>query len=209
MASKYRPRNPLKPTTGPNAAKCPIPTKPHQDFTGMGDEAITGKGGGWIRFKDGRVITSGTVTVTRKWTLEDSAYCARIRAKSGAPPDEEESARLAAALLEAITTGQDHEIFNRIADLIRDPREYLAKQSPSLRDLKVMDAVIKAANNAAGIPTVQQVGAILYAIPFSEGKGHLFTTANRADKVCEMLEKIGFQWLPRRGRGEHLRQHSP
>lgn len=149
------------------------------------------------------------VTVTRKWTLEDSVYCARIRANCGAPQDEEESARLATALLEAITTGQDHEIFNRIADLIRDPREYLAKQTPSLKALHVMDAVIKAANNAAGIPTVQGVGAILYAIPFSDGKGHLYTTANRADKVREMLEKIGFQWLPGRGRGEHLRRKSP
>lgn len=209
MASKtYRPRNPLKQITGPQAAKCPIPTKCHGEFTGKGKEAISGEGGGWLLFNDGKLMTACMAIFSRKWTLEDSAYCVHLCARHKAPADAETSAHLSNGLLHAVEAG-DHEMFYRIAEVIRDPQQYYAKASPSQKNMAVMDAVTQAAISSGEVPNVQEVGAILYAIPSKEGTGHLYTTANRADKVREMLKNIGFQWLPGKKQGEHLRKFEP
>lgn len=207
MASKYRPRNPLKPTTGPRAAKCPIPTKQHHEFTGIGEESISGEGGGRLRFKDGKFQGAGMVTFSRKWTPEDSVHSVWFRAQHGLSPDKSESAELAASLLDAVRTG-DAEIFRRISKVLRNPGAHREQTGlfHDTRDFELMEAVTEAARRANGVPTIQAVGKLLYTKPSADGGGHLFTTAKRAGKVREMLAKIGFGWLPGKKRGEHLRK---
>lgn len=199
--AKRKQRNPLKLYTGKNAAKAPIVT---------GEELFTGEGGGTLRFKGGKLFISHAGTLTRNWTLEDSAYCLRVRGIHGLPiPQDglirEEIDSLAVGLIKAIHEG-NYMVFNRIADVMRDPEKYLASPSQDSRQCKIADAVSEAARRAEGVPSREQVGEVLAALKDLKTGELLFPTARESDKLQAMLEAVGFGWLPHAKRGEHLRK---
>lgn len=221
MPAKRRPQNKPKPATGkllPKVGKLP------DEFTGKGDEWIQGEGGGCLHFIDGNLSGTTMVPMTRRWTPEFEAASLRRRGKSGLPinaihfsqeiPEEIRNmlsnptlAFFTAEMIRAAHTG-DAELFRRIADAVADPDSEDDHFAPGSSASILLDAVFKAAQAANGIPTIQDVGKILGRIRGADGTNR-FITADRADKVRDLLRSIGFGWLPSRKQGEHLRRLPP
>lgn len=117
----------------------------------------------------------------------------------------EESKELRDGLLEVIYCG-DHELFNRIADVLRDPDKYLVMPSHTSRAFKVFDAVTTAATAAGRPPTREEVGKVLAEITGPLLGDKLFPTAHESDELQKLLDKSGFGWLAHGKRGEHLKK---
>ncbi len=158
MASKkYRPRkNSWKPVTGPLALATQY-GKPLEEFTGEGGEAITGEGGGVLRFMDGRHVASSMPHRAKEFSYEEVARLLRLDGSHGFSVESyrrlnmsahipekvlkllsiPEIAILAATLIEAIHGG-DAEALHRVAAIAANPRHheepireyYLKSKSP-------------------------------------------------------------------------------
>jgi len=144
MASKkYRTRkNPLKPVTGSLALATQY-GKPLEEFTGEGEEAITGEGGGVLRFMDGRHTGSTLPHMAKQFSHEETARLLRLDGSLGFSVESyrrwnmsehipekvlellsiPEIAILAASLIEAIHGG-DAEALHRVAAITANPGHY-------------------------------------------------------------------------------------
>lgn len=227
MASKkYHPRNSWRPVSSYKGSHLPGTRKSIDEFTGQGEEVITGAGGGELRFVDGVLASSKICDMARAWESEDIAASLRQECKWGfsieqhrergwfeSIPDDVVSilqipdvALLAASLIRAIYEG-DSTAIRRMADVVSDPEKHFSRSlSPtSPRGSIVASAIHDAAMKEGRPPTREEVRDIILQSTDPSTGEKLFPNASESDKLKEHLEKIGFGWLPHKKRGEHLK----
>jgi hypothetical protein len=215
--------NKLKRYAGSAAiGKLPGIQKSLDQFTGEGEEHITGKGGGALLFQNGKLYSSSPATFQMAaWTHEETATSLAQYGKFGLPievyrqwsfndsiPSEiseilsiPDIADLAAQVIQAIYSGKP-EVLRRLAKIAASPN----LPALTLNHKVWASAVHDAAQKRQGVPTMEDViDCAKDSIDPATG-GKVFSSRPRLDHAKTALNKIGFGWLAHNKRGDHLRK---